>query len=69
MQCERLDMARWTDAEADGTEERTEEELTTVKLVINLVKELADKCRSIEEFREALKKAVEENDEKIKKDS
>lgn len=25
---------------------------------------LADKCRSIEEFREALKKAVEENDEK-----
>lgn len=69
MQSERLDMARWTDVEADGTEERTEEELTTVKLVINLVKELADKCRSIEEFREALKKAVEENDEKIKKDS
>lgn len=64
MKSERLDMARWTDAEADGTEERTEEELTTVKLVINLVEELADKCRSIEEFREALKKAVEENDEK-----
>lgn len=66
MKSERLDMARWTDADADadGTEERTDEELTTVKLVINLVQELADKCRSIEEFREALKKAVEENDEK-----
>ena len=54
MKSERLDMARWTDAAADGTEERTEEELTTVKLVINLVKELADNCRSIEEFCEAL---------------
>ncbi|MBS5733869.1 MAG: hypothetical protein KHW87_04090 [Clostridiales bacterium] len=41
MKSERLDMARWTDAEADGTEERTEEEMmsdTTLNRLIDYLK-------------------------------
>lgn len=42
-----------------NTEER--EEMTATEAILRTVQELAEKCETLEEFREALKKIIEKD--------
>ena len=45
-------------AEMIFEQEKGEEDMTATEAIVQLVKELAEKCKTIEEFREALAKII-----------